>query len=37
MIDGLISSLLSTIHDTPLFARREVEYYQLIQTIFSMK
>lgn len=37
MTDGLISSLLSTIHDTPLFAQRELEYYQFIQTIFSMK
>ena len=36
-MDRLISSLLSTIHDTPLFARRVLEYYQLIQTIFSMK
>ncbi|MCS3430093.1 hypothetical protein M2387_000622 [Klebsiella sp. BIGb0407] len=36
-MDAFISSLLSTIHDTPLFARRELEYYQLIQTIFSMK
>jgi len=36
-MDFFIASLLSTIHDTPLFTRRELEYYHLIQTIFSMK
>ena len=36
-MDTFISSTLSTFHDTPLLARRVLAYYQLIQTIFSMK